>query len=170
MTRSKLQAWSRRLIGLAAIAAAAMVLAGLAIGTSWAQAGGGSSSSEPAFIKNLHITGFLQNTSATWVNSSAMEYNKDRWGKLNRNSLAAERQLLQIDVNDDFTENDSMFLRSWFVYEPNYPWETGCDNANLTGAGPTAVTHCNADFYNQYGLRELWFKHRAGPLQLFVGR
>jgi len=65
----------------------------------------------PAFIKNLHITGFVQNTSATWVNSSAMEYNKDRWGKLNRNSLASERNLLQIDVNDDFTENDSMFLR-----------------------------------------------------------
>ncbi len=169
MTRSKLQAWSRRLIGRAAITAAAMVLMALFTGLSRAQTGGGGSS-EPAFIKNLHITGFLQNTSATWVNSSAMEYNKDRWGKLNRNSLAAERNLLQIDVNDDFTENDSMFLRAWFVYEPNYPWETGCDNANGFGAGPLAVTHCNADFYNQYGIRELWFKHRAGPLQLFVGR
>ena len=83
-------------------------------------------SSKPAFIKNLHITGFFQNTSATWVNSSAMEYNTDTFGKLNRNSLAAERNLLQVDVNDDFTENDSMFLRAWFVYEPAYPWETGC--------------------------------------------
>ena len=97
-----------------------------------------TTSSEPGFIKNLHITGFVQNTSATWVNSSAMEYNKDRWGKLNRNSLAAERNLLQIDVNDDFTENDSMFLRAWFVYEPNYPWETGCLNGNPFGAGPLA--------------------------------
>jgi len=162
------------LLALSASAVAAVavaVLIGLSAGTSWAQAGGGApTSNEPAFIKNLHITGFLQNTSATWVNSSAMEYNKDRWGKLNRNSLAAERNLLQIDVNDDFTENDSMFMRSWFVYEPNYPWETGCNNENPTGAGPLAVTHCTSDFYNNYGIRELWFKHRAGPLQLFVGK
>ncbi len=137
MTRTsrKRNVW-RTLLALSAsavAAAAVAVLIGLSAGTSWAQAGGGTSN-EPSFIKNLHITGFLQNTSATWVNSSAMEYNKDRWGKLNRNSLAAERNLLQIDVNDDFTENDSMFLRAWFVYEPNYPWETGCDNANPTGA------------------------------------
>jgi len=159
-------------LSASAVAAAAVaVLIGLSAGTSWAQAGGGAATSnEPAFIKNLHITGFLQNTSATWVNSSAMEYNKDRWGKLNRNSLASERNLLQIDVNDDFTENDSMFLRAWFVYEPNYPWETGCTNANPLGAGPHAVTHCTSDFYNDYGIRELWFKHRAGPLQFFVGR
>jgi len=175
MTRTsrKRNVWRTLLaLSVSAVAAAAVaVLIGLSAGTSWAQAGGGApTSNEPAFIKNLHITGFLQNTSATWVNSSAMEYNKDRWGKLNRNSLASERQLLQIDVNDDFTENDSMFLRSWFVYEPNYPWEIGCTNANPLGAGPLAVTHCTSDFYNDYGIREVWFKHRAGPLQLFVGR
>ena len=43
-----------------------------------------TTSNEPGFIKNLHITGYFQNTSATWVNSGAMEYNLDRWGKLNR--------------------------------------------------------------------------------------
>ena len=32
------------------------------------------------------------------------------------------------------------------------------------------MTHCTSDFYNDYGIRELWFKHRAGPLQFFVGR
>ena len=30
--------------------------------------------------------------------------------------------------------------------------------------------HCTADFYNQYGIREMWFKHRWGPLQFFVGK
>lgn len=33
-----------------------------------------AASNEPAFIKNLHITGFVQNTTSTWVNSSAIEY------------------------------------------------------------------------------------------------
>src|SRR5262245_37942019 len=106
MTSFKLQVRSSRLIGLAAIAATAIILAGLSSSTARAQTGGGSApSSQPAFIKNLHITGFVQNTSATWVNSSAVEYNTDRWGKLNRNSLAAERNLLQIE-----------FLRAWGVY------------------------------------------------------
>jgi hypothetical protein len=132
-------------------------------------------SSEPAFIKNLHITGYFQNTSATWVNSSAMEYNTDRFGKLNRNSLASERNLLQVDVNDDFTENDSMFLRAWFDYEPSYPWETGCLSSQLSQTSifrpVTGVKmDCNADFYNEYGIREMWFKHRWGPLQLFIGK
>ena len=82
-----------------------------------------TTSSEPAFLKNLHITGFVQNTTSTWLNSNAIEYNKDHFGNQNKNSLAAERNLIQVDVNDDFTENDSMFLRAWGVYEPSYPWE-----------------------------------------------
>jgi len=161
------------LVWLASTALLGMLLIGLS-GAARAQ-GTATTSNQPAFIKNLHITGFWQNTSATWVNSQAMEYNIDRWGKLNKNSLAAERNLLQIDVNDDFTENDSMFMRSWFVYEPAYPWETGCSNAREPfgdiGAPHFLVTNdCNADFYNDYGIRELWFKHRLGPLQFFVGK
>ena len=136
-----------------------------------AQAQTPDNSSEPAFIKNLHITGFFQNTSATWVNSSAQEYNT--YGPssnktLNRNSLAAERNMIQVDVNDDFTENDSMFMRLWGVYEPSYPWETGC--LDKTGGLDGQKVHCTSDFYNQYGIREMWFKHRWGPLQFFVGR
>jgi hypothetical protein len=155
---------------IAAVAVAALI--SLCAGIGAAQAQGTTTtttttttqSSEPAFIKNLHITGYFQNTSATWINSGAMEYNTDFFGKLNKNSLAAERNLLQADVNDDFTENDSMFLRSWFVYEPSYPWETGCLNVR------SVKMDCTADFYNEYGIRELWFKHRLGPLQFFIGK
>jgi Protein of unknown function (DUF1302) len=163
-SRRKRYVW-RTPLALFASAAAVAVLIGLSAGVSFAQAGGAGSSqsSEPGFIKNLHITGFVQNVDATWVNSSAMEYNTTRWGKLNRNSLASERNMIQIDVNDDLTENDSMFLRAWGVYEPNYPWETGCLSNSVK-------SHCNADFYNEYGIRELWFKHRWGPLQFFVGK
>ncbi len=121
----ELRIWPASAPAMGAAAAAALILIGLCAGVCAAQ-GTATTSNEPAFIKNLHITGYFQNTSSTWVNSSAMEYNTDRFGKLNRNSLAAERNLLQVDVNDDFTENDSMFLRAWFDYEPSYPWETGC--------------------------------------------
>jgi len=164
---------------MAGAVVAVAVLIGLGAGVSYAQ----GTSSEPAFIKNLHITGFAQNTSATWIESdnaargfgTTTAGNTDVWGRRSQNSLAAERQLIQIDVNDDFTENDSMFMRSWFAYEPAYPWEQACLGAGSEWAGlisglSAAKTHCNSDFYNVYGIRELWFKHRFGPLQFFVGR
>ena len=168
-------AWRKPLALSASVVGAAAVVAliGLSAGVSYAQdaGAGGTQSSEPAFIKNLHITGFFQNTSATWINSSAQEYNTyapESNKTLNRNSLAAERNMIQVDVNDDFTENDSMFMRLWGVYEPAYPWETGC--LDKTGGLDGQKVDCTADFYNQYGIRELWFKHRWGPLQFFVGK
>jgi hypothetical protein len=94
-------ALSASVVGAAAVA----VLIGLSAGISYAQAGGGAgaaTSNEPAFIKNLHITGFFQNTTSTWLNSNAIEYNNDRFGNQNKNSLAAESNLIQVDVNDDF--------------------------------------------------------------------
>ena len=45
----------------------------LALVATWAGVGRAQSpgtSSEPGFIKNLHITGFAQNTSATWIESN----------------------------------------------------------------------------------------------------
>ena len=161
----------------------ALALALVATWAGVARAQSPDTSSQPAFIKNLHITGFAQNTSATWIESnniagsygSTTRGNSDIWGTRSENSLAAERQLVQIDVNDDFTENDSMFMRSWFAYEPSYPWEVHCLGAGAYWAGAitgqsAAATHCNSDFYNVYGIRELWFKHRFGPLQFFLGR
>jgi hypothetical protein len=177
-----------RMASAAILGAMALALVATWAGVARAQSPG--TSSEPGFIKNLHITGFAQNTSATWIESNNMKGNfgttyhtsgtttpgnSDRWGLQSENSLAAERQLVQIDVNDDFTENDSMFMRSWFAYEPSYPWEVACLGAGSAFFGAAnglsaAKTHCNSDFYNVYGVRELWFKHRFGPLQFFLGR
>src|SRR5208337_2268668 len=144
-------AWRKPLALSASVVGAAAVVAliGLSAGVSYAQdaGAGGTQSSEPAFIKNLHITGFFQNTSATWINSSAQEYNTygpESNKTLNRNSLAAERNMIQVDVNDDFTENDSMFMRLWGVYEPAYPWETGC--LDKTGGLDGQKVDCTADF------------------------
>lgn len=113
---------------------------------------------QPEFLKTLNVTGFVQNTSGTFLDTHAIEYNRSK------NSLAVERNLIQVDINDDLTDRDSMFMRMWGVYEPSYPNETGCLSPFL------AVVHCNSDFYNQYGIREVWLKHRQGPLQLLVGR
>src|SRR5690242_1578534 len=43
--------------------------------------------------EDLHISGLYQNTTAMWVNSAAIRYNKSH------NSLSAERSLWQVDVN-----------------------------------------------------------------------
>jgi len=118
----------------------------------------GGTSSQPLALKTLNVSGFINNTSGVFLDSEALNYNKSK------NSLATERNFVQLDVNDDPTENDQVFMRFWGVYEPSYPWETNCLN-------PRGVqTHCNSDFYNQYGLREFWIKHRIGPLQLFIGK
>ncbi len=64
-------ALSASMVGVVAVA----VLIGLSAGVSYAQdnGAGGTQSSEPGFIKNLHITGFAQNTSATWIESNNMK-------------------------------------------------------------------------------------------------
>src|SRR5271154_2930630 len=73
----------------------AMALALVATWAGVARAQSPDTSSEPGFIKNLHITGFAQNTSATWIESNNMRGNfgttsrasgttqpgtSDRWG------------------------------------------------------------------------------------------
>src|SRR5579864_1650886 len=82
------------------------VLAGFAAGVSYAQSGGSiAAGTGPLFLRTLHVTGFVQNTSATWIDSEAIEYVPSK------NSLASERNLIQVDVNDDITEKDSLFAR-----------------------------------------------------------
>jgi hypothetical protein len=114
--------------------------------------------SEPRWLRKLTISGFMQNTSGTWLDSEAIEYNSSK------NSLSSERNMIQLDVTDELTEHDKFFLRSWAVYEPSYPFETNC----LDPSG--ATVHCNSDYYNQYGIREVWLQHRIGPLNFFIGR
>ena len=113
---------------------------------------------ESPFLKNLTVSGFFSATYGTFVDSEAIEYNRSK------NSLSTARQTLQLDVNDTLGEHDRFFMRDWFVYEPSYPFENTCGQK----FGPAG--DCNSDFYNQYGIRELWLQDTRGPLQLFVGR
>ena len=146
----------RHRIARKALGAVAVVLV-LCVGVCRAQAPE-KSAAEPYFLKTLNITGFVQNTRGTFLDSEAIEYNSSK------NSLATERNIFQMDINDDISERDAMFIRLWGVYEPSYPFESGCLNEFL------AVVHCTSDFYNQYGIREVWLKHSQGPLQLLIGR
>jgi hypothetical protein len=112
-----------------------------------------------SLLGSLSITGFYQETAGTFLDSEAIEYNNSK------NSLATLRQLLQLDINDQPGEHDQFFMRDWFVYEPAYPFENTCPQTLGRPPGD-----CNADFYNQYGIREVWLKDTRGPLNLYVGR
>jgi hypothetical protein len=106
----------------------------------------------------LHITGFLQNSTGMFIDPEAIRQNHSK------NSLATERNLLQIDINDNPTENDQIFARWWLVYEPEYPGEAAASSRGGKGAKNLD------DFYNDYNFRDAWWQHRFGPLTLYTGR
>jgi hypothetical protein len=122
------------------------------------EAASGGAKSGFSLLRNLTVTGYVSATYGTFIDSEAIEYNRSK------NSLSTARQLLQVDVNDTIGEHDRFFMRNWFVYEPNYPFENTCPQR----FGPPG--DCNSDFYNQYGIRELWLQDTRGPLQIFIGR
>jgi hypothetical protein len=119
--------------------------------------------SEYPWLANLHVSGFLENTTGMWANSEAITYNTSK------NSLAIERNLLQLDINYDLDQNNRFFLRLWGAYEPPYPFESG-RQIDAAVNGPAENASGAHDFYNQYGAREVWWKNTLGPLTTFVGR
>ena len=120
-------------------------------------------SSEYPWLADLHISGFLQNTTGMWANSEAITYNSSK------SSLAIERNLLQLDINYDLNQRNKFFLRLWGVYEPPYPFESGRQSDAILN-GPSQNAAGAHDFYNQYGVREFWWKNTLGPLTTFMGR
>jgi hypothetical protein len=119
----------------------------------------------PEWLKGLSISGFLQNTSGTWVNASGLtNFGRAAGEHHGANSLAVERNLLQLDVNYLSSGDNSGFLRFWGVYEPPYPWEAH----NI--AGPDLVyDKSQSSFYNRYDVRDAYWKHVSGLLTLFLG-
>ncbi len=118
------------------------------------------------WLRGLSVSGYAQTTSGTWVNSSSLtKFGRSAGEHHGANSLAAERNLLQLDVNYFQNGNNSGFLRFWGVYEPPYPWEAH----NI--AGPTlAYDKSQSDFYNRYDVRDAYWKNTTGPLTFFLGR
>jgi len=109
-------------------------------------------SETPGPLQGLSVSGFISNTTGMWVQSNNIRYNRSK------NSLATERNWLQVDVNYILNGSNRFFVRGWGVYEPSYPFE---NNAGLVGV---------EDYYNQYNVRDAYWKNTTGPLTLFVGR
>ncbi len=115
----------------------------------------------PPSLQGLSITGFLNNSTGLWANSEALQglQNLDHSIGVpvssSKNSLAVERNWMQLDINEKLDSNNQFFLRWWGVYEPPYDYE------RHAGFG---------DLYNQYTVRDAWWKHKTGRLTLFLGR
>jgi hypothetical protein len=112
-----------------------------------------SASPESSWLEGFHVSGFLSQTFGMWQNSENL-----RQYTASRNSLAKSRTWLQVDENYRINENNSLFMREWFVYEPPYAW----NSAN--GAG-----QYGNEFYNQYNVRDAWWENKTGPLTTYTG-
>jgi len=164
---------------LAAAMTAALVWLGAAGGSALAQpAGGGGSQTEDTPLyktllmgsptplidvsedpgwQGLSVSGFVNSTTAMWLNSTAIRYQKSK------NSLAASRSWLQLDINYILNGDNRFFVRGWVVYEPAYRFEY---KGNAAGPGLNDM----GDYYNQYTVRDAYWKSVMGPLTLFMGR
>jgi len=186
--------WTGRAIGLLALSALTfLAVAGLLPGSLWAQdqtqgtewnlksAVIGSNTplldfrETPGPLQGLSISGFLNTSNGMWVNSSGIRY------QYSRNSLAVQRDWLQMDINYVLNGNNRFFIRWWGVYEPPYPFEYAGPPANgVTGGRPQngvpfACATCSSvngmsDYYDQYTVRDAYWKGVMGPLTLFAGR
>jgi hypothetical protein len=109
-------------------------------------------SENPGWMQGLSVSGFINNITGMWVDSSAIRYQKSK------NSLATERNWLQLDINYILNGDNRFFVRGWVVYEPAYRFEYQ--------GGMTDMS----DYYNQYNVRDAYWKSVNGPLTLFLGR
>jgi hypothetical protein len=115
------------------------------------QAGGGTPGE--SWFSGFHVSGFLSQTFGMWQNPTAL-----RDFTSSRNNLAVSRTWLQVDENLRINENNNLFMREWFVYEPPYSF----NSANGLGK-------FGNEFYNQYTVRDAWWENKTGPLTTYVG-
>jgi hypothetical protein len=117
-------------------------------------------------LSGLSISGLLSNTSGMWVNSSALRnFGRQAGEHHGANSLSVERNWIQIDFNYVLNGSNKFFLRFWGVYEPPYPWE-----ANNILSAQQVYDRNQSQFYNQYTVRDAFWKNTSGPLTLLLGR
>src|SRR5579885_943900 len=140
------------------------------MGAAGAPAVGAGTSSEPAgaeagWLSGLHISGYANETFGMWQNPTTLKaYTRSR------NNLAVARSLLQIDENYRLNENNTFFMREWFVYEPPYSFNSA-NNPFYSQATPfhSSFGHVTNDFYNNYQVRDAWWENKTGPLTTFIG-
>ena len=113
----------------------------------------GGAAPEQSWLSGYHVSGFLSQTFGMWQNPSAL-----RWFTTSRNNLATSRTWLQVDQNLRINENNNLFMRLWFVYEPPYAF------VSANGLGKYGN-----EFYNQYTVRDAWWENKTGPLTTYIG-
>jgi hypothetical protein len=118
------------------------------------------------WLSGLSVSGFLQNTSGMWANSSTLtNFGRQAGEHHGANSLAVERELMQLDTNYLLNGDSQFFVRFWLVYEPPYPWEAN----NIAGSN-LVYDQSQSQIYNRYDVRDAYWKFTAGPLTWFAGR
>jgi len=128
-------------------------------------AGPGMPGESGGMFSGFHISGYAAQTFGMWQNPTTLrEYTRSR------NNLAVARTLLQLDENYRLNENNTFFMREWFVYEPPYSF----NSANNTAYGEASRNHASFGhflngFYNNYQVRDAWWENKTGPLTTFVG-
>jgi len=124
-----------------------------------------SQAAENGWLSGLHVSGYASQTFGMWQNPTALkDYTPSR------NNLATSRSLLQIDENYRLNEDNTFFMREWFVYEPPYSF----NSANNTAYGAATPFHSSFGskmngYYNNYQVRDAWWENKTGPLTTFVG-
>jgi len=116
-------------------------------------------------LAGLHISGYASQTFGMWQNPTAL-----RAYTRSRNNLAVSRTLLQVDENYRLNENNTFFMREWFVYEPPYSF----NSANNSVYSHASVFHSSFGskmngYYNNYQVRDAWWENKTGPLTTFIG-
>ena len=119
--------------------------------------------SEDPGWQGLSVSGFINSTTGMWVDSAAVRYQRSK------NSLATARNWLQLDINYILNGDNRFFVRGWVVYEPAYRFEYQGGGASTP---PRGLPYMNdmSDYYNQYNVRDAYWKNVTGPLTLFMGR
>src|SRR6266436_3504803 len=113
----------------------------------------------------FHMSGYASQTFGMWQNPTALkDFTKSR------NNLAVSRTLLQADENYRLNENNTFFMREWFVYEPPYSFDSANNRAYAAASvKPASFGHFMNDWYNTYQVRDAWWENKTGPLTTYVG-
>jgi hypothetical protein len=118
---------------------------------------------ESGWLNGLHISGYGSQTFGMWQNPTAL-----RAYTTSRNNLAVSRTLLQVDENYRLNEDNTFFMREWFVYEPPYSFNSA-NNSQYKDAAHASFGHFMNGYYNNYQVRDAWWENKTGPLTTFVG-
>jgi hypothetical protein len=145
------------------------------------QAGG---TTESSLLSGLHVSGYLQQTFGMYQDPPAL-----RDFTPSRNNLSTSRTLLQTDFNYELGDANNFFVRSWFVYEPPYSFnsanngpctqffqlESKCESNYPHGSwsadspNHSSYGHFMNGYYNNYQVRDAWWENKTGPLTTYIG-